>query len=304
MTAPRVLCAGMAVLDEIFRVEHVPPVNTKVIAAAFASAIGGCAANAAVAIVRLAGDAELAAVLGDPLYDEIGDRILAGLARERVACPGIVRVGGATSTISTILVDASGERTIVTHCDERLFVATAQHPGRLVAAADVVLADNWLPDLVVPLCAAAQERGLPVVIDGDGPMAATSPLMTLATHVVFSSQGLRATSGDDDLDAALARLAANTRAFLAVTDGAGDIRWWDGRAAQRMPVFPVQAVDTLAAGDVFHGAFALALAEARDAVAALRFAAAAAALKCTRFGGGGGAPSRREVDALLARSMG
>jgi len=67
-------------------------------------------------------------------------------------------------------------------------------------------------------------------------------------------------------------------------------------------VFAVEAIDTLGAGDVFHGAFTLALAEGRDVVAALRFAAAAAGLKCTRLGGSMAAPHRTEVDALLARS--
>jgi sulfofructose kinase len=66
-----------------------------------------------------------------------------------------------------------------------------------------------------------------------------------------------------------------------------------------MPVFAVAAVDTLGAGDTFHGAFALALAEGRDEPAAMRFAAAAAALKCTRFGGISGTPGRAEVAAFL-----
>jgi sugar/nucleoside kinase (ribokinase family) len=61
----------------------------------------------------------------------------------------------------------------------------------------------------------------------------------------------------------------------------------------------VRAVDTLAAGDVFHGAFALAIAEGRTTVAALRFAAAAAALKCTRIGGALATPRRADVEALL-----
>jgi sulfofructose kinase len=58
-------------------------------------------------------------------------------------------------------------------------------------------------------------------------------------------------------------------------------------------------VDTLAAGDVFHGAFALALSEGSDVANAMRFSAAAAALKCSRFGGISGAPSRAEVDDFL-----
>ena len=77
--------------------------------------------------------------------------------------------------------------------------------------------------------------------------------------------------------------------------------WLEGGALRRMPVFMVEAVDTLGAGDSFHGAFALALAEGRDEVAAMRFGAAAAALKCTRFGGISGTPGRDEVDALLAQ---
>jgi sulfofructose kinase len=66
-----------------------------------------------------------------------------------------------------------------------------------------------------------------------------------------------------------------------------------------VPAFPIQPIDTLAAGDVFHGAFALALAEGHEEAQAMRFAAAAAAIKCTRFGGISGAPGRAEVEALM-----
>jgi sugar/nucleoside kinase (ribokinase family) len=92
-------------------------------------------------------------------------------------------------------------------------------------------------------------------------------------------------------------------AFLAVTDGSRPVLWCDPSHAtiRETPVFAVKAVDTLGAGDVFHGAFALALVEGRGVEEALRFAAAAAGLKCSRFGGGAVAPGRTEVDALLAQ---
>src|SRR5262249_55155785 len=143
-------------------------------------------------------------------------------------------------------------------------------------------------------------RGIPVIVDGDlaGPLK--HPLFARASHVVFSAEALRASSQAGDLPAAL-RLAAQVMgAFVAVTPGPGGGPWFDGHGVRRMPALPVAAVDTLAAGDAFHGAFALALAEGRDEVAAMRFAAAAAALKCTRFGGIAGAPERAAVDALLA----
>jgi len=118
---------------------------------------------------------------------------------------------------------------------------------------------------------------------------------------VFSGECLRLTTGLDDLSAGLQRMAARTSAFLAVSDGPAPVRYLDGGAVRMLPVFEVEAVDTLAAGDVFHAGIALALAEGRNAVAAMRFGAAAAGLKCTRFGGSMGAPTRDEVEAFLAK---
>ncbi len=95
-------------------------------------------------------------------------------------------------------------------------------------------------------------------------------------------------------------LAGRTPALLAVTDGANGSWWHDGKAVHHIAAHPVKAIDTLGAGDVFHGACVLALAEGRNFEQALRFSAAAAAIKCTRFGGVAGAPARAEVDAFLA----
>src|SRR5262249_59119629 len=111
-----------------------------------------------------------------------------------------------------------------------------------------------------------------------------------APPVVFSSECLRATTGLDALGAALAAMAGTTPSFLAVTQGPRDVLWRDGAALRKCPVFAVEAIDTLGAGDVFHGAFALALADGSDVGTALRFAAAAAGLKCTRLGGSMAAP--------------
>jgi sulfofructose kinase len=109
-------------------------------------------------------------------------------------------------------------------------------------------------------------------------------------------------AGMHDLAAALVQVRALTDAFLAVTDGTNDMLWLDGATPRALSVFKVDVVDTLGAGDVFHGAFALMLAEGQSERDAMRFAAAAAAVKCTRFGGITGAPRRAEVVALLARA--
>jgi sulfofructose kinase len=98
---------------------------------------------------------------------------------------------------------------------------------------------------------------------------------------------------------ALARLARDLPGLIGVTLGAEGFLWRDGDRERRVPAPRVVAIDTLAAGDVWHGAFTLALGEQCDVPDAARFANAAAALKCTRMGGRLGAPTRDEVDALL-----
>jgi sulfofructose kinase len=291
----------MAALDEVFRVDRFPTGEGKTRADSFTAVTGGCAANAAVAIARLGGRVRLAAPLGGP-DDATGDRIVAGLTREGVDCGGIVRVAGTTSPLSTILVDAAGRRMIVNHRDERFDDARLADPAALIGDAAAVLVDDLFPRCVLPICEAARARAIPVVLDAERPARHADALFDACSHVIFSAQALRDSAGIDDLATALRRVDTGAHPLLAVTDGANDILWLDGATMRRLPVFAVDAVDTLAAGDVFHGAFALALAEGRAEHDALRFAAAAAAIKCTRFGGGAGAPERAEVEALLARS--
>jgi sulfofructose kinase len=301
---PEVVCAGIAVLDAVFRVAQFPVPEAKTQASEFMFISGGCAANAAVAIARLGGRARFAGPLGGPAgQDAIGDRIIAALAGEQVDTASCPRVPGVASSISAICIDPRGERAIVNYRDDRLAAARPEDPLGLVATADAVLADNRFPEFVLPICAAARARGIPVVLDADKPTRATDILLRVASHVVFSAEGLRATAGTPDLGAGLERIAAASRSFLAATDGANGMVWRVPGAqgkSRLMPAFPIQAVDTLAAGDVFHGAFVLALAEGREETDAIRSAAAAAALKCARFGGITGAPGRTEVEAFLA----
>lgn len=296
-----ILCAGIAVLDQVFRVERFPVGEVKTQASAFLSVNGGNAANAAVAIAHLGGKARFVAPLGGPAGDDVnGDQFLALLGREAVDCAACPRMSGVPTPISAIAIDTRGERAIVNFRDDRLAAARPVDPAALVADADAVTADNRFPEFVLPICVAARERGIPIVLDADEPRRQSNALLKIVSHVVFSAEGLRATTGIEDLAAALVRAGDISPSFLAVTDGTNDVLWLDRGTVRRFSVFRVDTVDTLGAGDVFHGAFALMLAEGRSEHEAMRFAAAAAAVKCTRFGGITGAPTRGEVEALLA----
>ena len=301
--APRILCAGIIVLDEVFRVDEFPQPDGKVQAKGFFVVNGGCAANAAVAIARLGGRAALAGPMGGPAgIDENGDRVLKALARENVDSAACQRVDGLGTALSAIFMNARGDRTIVTYRDERIAAAMPDDPERIVSAADAVLADNRYPDFVRPICEAARRRNLPVVLDGDRPTVEDDPLFRVASHVVFSWECLRETTGVADLAEGLKRIAGRTDAFLAVSNGPDDIIYLEDGSVRRLPVFKITAVDTLGAGDAFHGGFVMALAQGRNEVDAMRFGAAVAGIKCTRIGGSAGAPTRAEVEAFLAQN--
>ncbi|MGV3634669.1 MAG: PfkB family carbohydrate kinase [Pseudorhodoplanes sp.] len=295
-----IVCAGMAVIDHVYRLATFPVPGTKTRAQDFFSVLGGCAANAAVAIRRLGGQARVVSPLGGPAgRDLTGDNILAKLQHEKIDVAHVVRVEGAVSSRSSIFIDGHGERTIVSYRDPALEQARPNDPVRAIAGADGILVDNRFPEFVLPIVRAAVAEGKVIVLDGDKPMDMTDELLTLPTHIVFSADGLRATAQTDDLATALTIVRRHTAALVAVTQGAQDMLWLEQGSLRCLPAFRIDAVDTLGAGDVFHGAFALALAEGYGVAASIRFAAAAAAIKCSRVGGGNAAPYRGELEDFL-----
>ena len=258
------LCAGIAVLDFLFRVERFPTASTKSPMVEFKITGGGCAANAAIAVARLGGAARFAGPLGD---DEHSARILEGLASEGVDVAGIVRLPGTESSVSGIFVDAAGERLLATRRSPGLGSTRPSDPGGLLHGVEVVLADNHFPPFVAPICEVARARGIPVVLDVDKPADICDPLVPLVSHPIFSAEALRAGAGIDDLPRALASAGKHCPGFVAVTDGNNGAYWradaTHNPEVRHQPAFTVDVADTLAAGDVFHAAFALALAEGR-----------------------------------------
>ncbi|WP_334175045.1 PfkB family carbohydrate kinase [Pseudoxanthobacter sp.] len=294
---PTVLVAGAAVQDFIYRFDATPARGTKGRARDFTSIGGGSGANAAVAVIRLGGKAQVLAPLGDDL---IGEMIVRGLNAEGVDTSKILRIPGRESPVCSAIVDGEGERTILTWHPPHVAPPEIDDPAPYVDGVDAVLTDDRYPSLAIPLLLEAKKRGIPGVLDGDRAEGDAPQMLRAASHVVFGTPGLRGTSGLNDPTRGLLALRATTGAFLAVTLGSGGVMWLEGDKVHRMHSFPIHAVDTLGAGDTFHGAFALALAEKMEPRDALRFACAVAAIKCSRFGGRAGVPRRDEVDAFLA----
>ncbi|OPY96670.1 ribokinase [Bradyrhizobium sacchari] len=299
MIAPRILCIGIPVRDLTFRVEAVPARGSKANATHLAEICGGNALNAAIAIARLGGRVSFAGPMGDAGETSSGF-ILERMAAEGIETDHILRIPGATTPVSAIIIDATGERTLTIYRDPALWTVKLPGADKLLVDCRAVLVESRCAAFCVDLCTEARRRGIPVIVGVDRAMSLQDGLLTAASHLVFSSEQVQETAGIADDGDALKHLSVLTPAFLAATRGPDGTIWLDETAAlAETPAFPVQAVDTLGAGDVFHGAFTLRLAEGEGVREALRFAAAAAALKCTRHGGGLAAPQRLEVEELL-----
>lgn len=284
-----VLCVGALSLDTIFRLDGLPDGPGKFLPKDALQVVQGMATAQAASIVRLGGTARLWASCGD---DVIGDRMQADLAAAGIDISALRRVAGARSGYSTILMDKRGERMIVPFYDPAIRTAPDALPDMSGIAA--VSVDVRWPAAAEMALKAARARNLPVILDLEiAPPEVAERLLPLATHIIASEAGARAVTGQSAEESVA--LLAKDGATVAVTCGEAGLYWTGGY----LPAFPIESVDTLAAGDVFHGAFALALVEGQPVARALRFAAAAAAIKCSRFGGRLGAPTRAEVEALL-----
>lgn len=294
--APYVQCLGAATLDTVLRVPAIPP-HGKVLADACAVFGAGMASAAAASIARLGGRAGIWGRVGD---DEAGARWMRDLAAEGVDVSAVRVVTGRRTAISTIIVDAAGERLIVPFYDPEMPRAPDWLPLDRLAEAGALLVDTRWPEGAAAALDAARAAGVPSVLDADvAEPAVLCELAGLADHVVCSEPGLALLQPSGDLAALAARLPG--AAVVAVTLGAAGVRWIEGGRSHAQQGFRVAAIDTLSAGDVFHGAYALAVAERRPVAEAMRFAAAAAAIKVTRFGGRLGAPGSEEVAAFLAQ---
>lgn len=283
-------------LDLIYQLDHFPSGSGKTRAKSSHLTGGGNGANAAVALARLGACSMLAARLGD---DEIADLIMAGLTRENVNCDLVRKHPNHRSSFSSIYMDADGERQIVNFRDETLSMETDWFRANLPTNIDAALGDCRWPQGAEMAMQLARDSNVPGIMDAEYHAKEAKAAILLASHVAFSANGAREFSGESDLETAALKSASLIKGHVVVTNGAGDVLEVDHGSLLHHPTFAVDAVDTLAAGDVWHGAFTLALADHRPVKQSIRFANAAAALKCQRTGGRDGSPCRKDVDEFM-----
>ncbi|WPJ97438.1 PfkB family carbohydrate kinase [Coraliomargarita algicola] len=287
-----VLCVGYACVDINFTAPHHPGTDEKVRALSMHSCGGGPASNAAVAIARLGGNAAFAGYLGS---DAFGEAHLRELIEAGVQSSGIHRAAAPTP-VAAVTIKPDGQRSII---DYRAPSALAPDDSISLhsSPARVLLVDGHQPLLSLKLVDEARSLGIPSVLDAGSINDGTQLLYNKVDYLITSEKFARQFSGEDAPRSALASLDG-AAPFTAVTWGAEGVYWQDEEGQHHMPAFDIEAVDTTGAGDAFHGAFALGLAQGMPLRENLRRACATAALTCLKTGARDALPKRQQVDAL------
>lgn len=273
-----ILCVGRSTFDLGHVCAEFPREDEKISGTRSWAMAGGPALNAAVTAQALGSEVRLATLLGSgPFADAVAAELAAaGVAVEDFAAPG----AQVLPVSSIVIVPAHGSRTVI---DQQPPQELARPVGDLLAleGIELLLTDGFLPDLAIPLCREARRRGVPVVFDGGSWKPWTGEILPHVDCAIVSERFHPNGTAQPDV---IAAIHAFGPAQVAVTRGERALTWSDGQ--QRDEIVPpmVEAIDTLGAGDVFHGAYCHFAAAGSDFATALEQAAAVAARSCGYFG--------------------
>jgi sulfofructose kinase len=291
-----VVCLGSVVMDHTFQVDEVAQPPSKNRARSYRPGAGGLAANASIAVARLGGNCIFWGRVGDDLN---GRPLLEALAEQGVDVSHCRMAPGGRTPVSAVLVDPQGERSIFSYRGEGLGTDPAWLPLHLIERAGAFLCDPRWPEGAARALDHARAHGIPTVIDGE--KTETRILLDLiprVDHAVFSVPGLANYAPGLKPPDALRKALADGCQVAAVTQGEHGTLWITAEDAEprRTPAFRVQATNTTGAGDVFHGAYALAIAERMPIEQVMIFASAAGGLRARD----GMTPDRAMVEAIIA----
>lgn len=296
-----VVVVGSINMDLVTHTRQIPVPGQTVTGTGFDTTPGGKGANQAVAVARLGYPVHMVGMVGEDVF---GQALLDNLSHAGVQTSAVERVPG-PSGVAPILVAESGENSIVVvpGANGKVDCAAVDRHAALIRSAGIVLCQLELPIQTVnhtlALCA---EAGVPVILD-PAP-AAPLPDAVFSQASWFTPNETEAAfylgNSSSPEDAAHRLLGKGLKGVVLKRGSEGAFVAEAGGKSAWVKSFAVKAVDTVAAGDCFNGAFAVALLEDHDPWGAARFAAAAAAIAVTRHGAQASMPTRAEVDAFLA----
>ena len=303
---PRVLVVGSINMDLIVRCARVPEKGETVHGDDLVTAPGGKGANQAVAASRLGARTSLVGRVGE---DEFGPKLRANLDADGVDTEHVTSDPEAPSGVALILLESGGHNRIVimSGANARFGEPDVLAARALVADSDIVLFQLEIPiPVVAEVAAVARKSGVTSVLDaGAATLAAVDAGLPALVDIVSPNEteaevltGIAVHDLGDAARAASCFHAMGARDVVLKLGAQG--AYWSGPAGQlHVPGFPLDAVDTTAAGDAFTACLGVTIASGADMPAAIRRANAAGALACLTLGAQPSMPTCEEVDAFL-----
>lgn len=303
-TAGKLVVLGSINADHILNLESFPAPGETVTGHHYQVAFGGKGANQAVAAGRSGADIAFIACTGD---DDIGERVRRQLERDRIDVAPVRAVNAQSTGVALIFVNAEGENVIGIHAgaNAALSVEQVEAEKARIAGAQALLMQLESPlESVLAAAKIAHQHQTTVVLNPAPARDLPDELLSLIDIITPNETEAEKLTGirvENDDDAAKAARVLHEKGIGIVMMTLGSRGVWvshDGQG-RRVPGFKVQAVDTIAAGDTFNGAFVTALLEGTALDEAIRFAHAAAAIAVTRKGAQPSVPWREEIDEFL-----
>jgi len=291
-----VVGVGLNATDTLISVPRHPERGSKRESASVSVLPGGQVASAVIACQQWG--------LQTRYVGKLGDDPAAALHRQEFARAGvetqIVTAHGCASHQSFILVDASGERTVIRRHDETLLLQPNEVKREWISNARAFLIDGCDTAAAITAATWARASHIPVIADFDDAYPGIEELMKNVDYLIVSRDFPQMVCGDCDLKNSLPLLQRRFKCRLtAATLGSDGVLAWDGQQFHRACAYRVPVVDTTGAGDIFHAGFIYALLKGWSLQRELDFACAAAALNCTANGARGGIRTVDEIEKLM-----
>ena len=296
----KILVVGSINMDLVVRVPHPPVPGETVLGGEFETFPGGKGANQAVAASRMGGEVAMVGRVGS---DDFGDTLIQGLVEDKIKTTYVTKDSSAASGIAMIAVATGGENLIVvaSGANMQITVEDVNKAREMMREADLLLVQLEVPlEVISTAIELAKAYNVPVVMN-PAPAQTLSPSLLAYVDVITPNElELKTLSGSKDLLKGARKLLEWGVKHVVVTLGANGARVVDATIDQHVPAHEVTAVDTTAAGDAFNGALAVALAEGKPLLEAVRYGMAAGALATTKRGAQPSMPMREAVEQFLA----
>jgi len=300
----KILVVGSINMDLVVRVPHSPQPGETVLGGDFETFPGGKGANQAVAASRMGGEVTMVGRVG---HDDFGDTLIQGLVADKVKTTHVIKDSDAPTGIAMIAVAADGENLIVVASGANLKVSAedVNNARSLMRETDILLMQLEVPlETVGEAVDLAAAYDVPVVLNPAPAQPLPRTILANVDVLTPNQHELAMLTEEEDIDRGIQKLREWGVKNLVITLGPNGARVVTDEIDQRLPAHEITAVDTTAAGDAFNGALAVALAEGKPILEAVRYGMAAGAMAATKRGAQPSLPVRDAVESLMKSQSG